>query len=109
MRSSSHGYQYNSADSAWEVAPRQAPPPVTTPTSGTAVAALICGLLTLFTCGLSGPFAVLLGHAASEETRRGRRGGHGMAVAGLVLGYLACGAWAVFLIIAVTSSLTVQG
>jgi hypothetical protein len=31
--------------------------------------------------------AVVTGHAALKETRTGRRGGHGMAVAGLILGY----------------------
>jgi hypothetical protein len=31
--------------------------------------------------------AVVTGHAALKETRTGQRGGHGMAVAGLILGY----------------------
>ncbi|WP_130335515.1 DUF4190 domain-containing protein [Micromonospora kangleipakensis] len=32
--------------------------------------------------------AVILGHIALRETRDGARSGHGMAVAGLVLGYV---------------------
>jgi hypothetical protein len=32
--------------------------------------------------------AVLCGHTALHETKSGERGGHGQAVAGLILGYL---------------------
>jgi hypothetical protein len=39
--------------------------------------------------------AVFLGHAALPETKTGERGGHGMAIAGLVLGYPFAILWAV--------------
>lgn len=37
--------------------------------------------------------AILLGHLALRETRTGARAGHGMAVAGLILGYLFAVPW----------------
>jgi hypothetical protein len=60
---------------------------VTAPTgsNGLAVGALVCGLL-----GVSIP-AIVLGHIALSQIKAsgGRQGGRGMALAGLVLGYVA--------------------
>lgn len=64
-----------------------APPP----TSGMAVAALILGLLSVGGgfCLILPPFlAVAFGHMARGDTKRGARGGNGMAVAGLIMGYV---------------------
>ncbi|MEV4352803.1 DUF4190 domain-containing protein [Nonomuraea sp. NPDC004186] len=62
------------------------------PTSGLAVASLIFGILGLFSSwfllGIPSIVAVVLGHAATGKTKRGIRPGHGMAIAGLVLGYV---------------------
>jgi hypothetical protein len=62
------------------------------PTSGLAVGALVAGLFGVLggwcLCGLPCIAAVVLGHMATRETRTGARGGHGMAVAGLILGYV---------------------
>jgi hypothetical protein len=58
------------------------------PSSGTAVVSLVCGILGFFTCALTSIVAVITGHLAMRETRSGQVGGRGMAVAGLVLGYL---------------------
>lgn len=69
-----------------------------TPTSGTAVFALVAGLGSFVTCGLSGVLAIIFGHAAMKETKTGRRGGHGMAVAGLVLGYVTAIPWLLFFV-----------
>ncbi|SDS81552.1 DUF4190 domain-containing protein [Actinoplanes derwentensis] len=70
------------------------PPPmaVVVPTSGLAVASLIFGLIGFFggfcAFGIPCAFAVLFGHLALRETKNGHRSGHGMAVAGLILGYI---------------------
>ncbi|HWS38781.1 MAG TPA: DUF4190 domain-containing protein [Actinoplanes sp.] len=68
------------------------PMAVVVPTSGTAVASLIFGLIGFFggfcLFGIPCAIAVLLGHVALRETRNGHRAGHGMAVAGLILGYI---------------------
>lgn len=66
--------------------------PVVAPTSGAAVVALVFGIVGLFLswCSLCIPslVAVVCGHVGVVATRQGRRSGRGMAVAGLVLGYL---------------------
>lgn len=62
------------------------------PTSGLATSSLVFGVLGLvFGCcsfGVPSLIAVLLGHMALRETKSGARGGHGMAIAGLILGYV---------------------
>lgn len=75
------------------------PPPPST--NGTAVGALVCGVLTPMTWGMTSLPAVILGHKARAEMRRTNEKGDGMATAGLVLGYLAMGFWAFFIVLAV--------
>lgn len=71
----------SSASAPW------APPP---PNDSMAVAALVVGLVSLFTgLAIGGPVAVGLGIAGLRRTRDGSASGRGMAVAGLVTGALA--------------------
>ncbi|GAA4807543.1 hypothetical protein GCM10023200_51480 [Actinomycetospora chlora] len=73
------------------------------PASGLAIAALVCGILGFFTAGITSIPAVICGHLAWPDTGSGRYSGHGMTIAGLVLGYLPILGWIVFwLIFAVT-------
>ncbi|MFC0866304.1 DUF4190 domain-containing protein [Sphaerimonospora cavernae] len=62
------------------------------PTSGYATASLVMGILGILGgwCAFGIPcfLAVILGHVALSETKNGRKGGHGMAIAGLILGYI---------------------
>ncbi len=57
-------------------------------TSGKAIASLVLGILVFVP--FSSIAAVILGHLSLSEIRKsaGRLGGHGMAVAGLILGYM---------------------
>lgn len=73
--------------------------PPTTPTSGYATASLVLGLATFVTGGITGVLAVIFGHLATRETKTGARGGHGMAITGLILGYLAIAGWALFILL----------
>ena len=59
-------------------------------TSGLAIASIICGLLGFLTFGLTGIAAVITGHIALSAIKRsaGRVGGKGMAITGLVTGYM---------------------
>jgi type IV pilus assembly protein PilA len=69
-------------------APGPAPmPPMGVPTSGKAIASLICGIFTLFLPASIA--AIVLGHLSLSDIRKsaGRLGGRGIAIAGLVLGY----------------------
>ena len=69
----------------WE----QMPGPLVRPTSGQATAAMIAGIIGVL-CPIVIPsvIAVACGHNALKETKTGEKGGHGQAVAGLILGYL---------------------
>ena len=65
------------------------PPPYagTPQTSGKAVGSLICGIINIFPLFI---VAIILGHLALSDIKKsaGRLGGQGLAIAGLVLGYL---------------------
>ena len=66
------------------------PPPLAgdAPTSGKAIACLVCGIFTFFLPASIA--AIILGHISLSDIRNsaGRIGGKGIAIAGLVLGYL---------------------
>lgn len=64
-----------------------APAPVRT--NSLAVAALVCGVAEFFTAGLTAIPAVVLGHMARSQIRRTGEHGRGLALAGLILGWLA--------------------
>ena len=68
------------------------------PTSGLATGSMICGILEVFTLGLTSIPAVILGHMARSEIRSTGKRGDGMAITGLVLGYIAIGLWALAII-----------
>ena len=62
------------------------------PTSGLAIASLICGIVAIVSCTfVTGIPAVICGHMALTQIRNSPMpmGGQGMAMAGLVTGYLA--------------------
>ena len=60
--------------------------------SGTAIASLVLGCLAFLTCGLTSIPAVICGHIALSQISKaaGRLTGNGMAIAGLITGYLTC-------------------
>ncbi len=75
--------------------------PMVQPTNGSATGSLVCGLLAPVTWGATSIPAVILGHKARAEIRRTGERGDGQAVAGLVLGWLGIGAWALFILVMV--------
>ncbi|MGY5127776.1 DUF1707 and DUF4190 domain-containing protein [Streptomyces nigrescens] len=82
--------------------PMQMPMPVTTNSSATG--ALVCGIMTPVTWGLTAIPAVILGHKARAEIRRSGERGDGQALTGLILGWLAIGGWALFLLVFILSA-----
>lgn len=64
----------------------------TVPTSGLATTSLVFGLIGALvgwcSLGLPSMIAILFGHLARPQTKTGERGGNGMAITGLILGYL---------------------
>jgi hypothetical protein len=73
-------------------------PAINTPTSGLAIGSLVCGIAELFTLGLAAIPAVILGHLARAQIRQTGERGDGLAIAGLVLGYLGIGIWTLIIV-----------
>lgn len=75
------------------------PVPMGPPTSGLAIASMVCGILSLSTCmcmlftGVFAIPAVICGHMALNRINEpgARISGRGMAIAGLITGYLSIG------------------
>ena len=68
------------------------PPPVR-PTNGMAIGSLVCALM-----AISLP-AVIMGHIARSQIRDKNEAGDGLAVAGLVVGWLGMAAWTLLLVV----------
>ena len=86
-----------------------APPQAQAGSSGKATASLVLGILAVVTfvvwgALIFGPLAIVFGVLGKNETQREGKSGHGMAVAGLVLGIVGIALWAVFLAIGLAVS-----
>ncbi|MUM34009.1 DUF4190 domain-containing protein [Mycolicibacterium sp. CBMA 361] len=57
-------------------------------TNGLAIASLVCSLLGLVTCAATSVLGVIFGHIANSQIKRTGEEGQGMAVAGLIVGYI---------------------
>lgn len=68
--------------------PAPVPATVHRSTNALAVASLVCGIAQFFTVGLTMIPAIVLGHTARRQMRRSGESGDGLALAGLVLGWL---------------------
>ena len=75
-------------------------------TNGLAIASLVCGIAQIIFGILTGIPAIILGHMARRQIRQTGEQGAGMALAGLILGYVgvALAVLAVILIIAVVAA-----
>lgn len=84
--------------------PEPAPPPQLRGTSaddgprwsGLAIAALACGIVAVFTVGITAVAAVPLGHVALRHTARNGTRGRWMAVVGLLIGWLCVAVWLLY-------------
>lgn len=70
-------------------------------TNGLAIAALICGVCQVFFWFLAGVPAIVLGHMARKQIRQTGEQGDGMALAGMILGYIGMALTVLFVIIIV--------
>jgi hypothetical protein len=70
------------------------------PTNSLAVAALVCGIVQFFGLWLLGTIpAIVVGHMARKQVRQRNEQGAGMALAGLILGYVGLALTVIFVII----------
>jgi hypothetical protein len=75
--------------------------PLYVKSSSLAVSAMVCGIVGILVCPLLAFFAVIMGHIARGQIRRQpeRYDGAGMALAGMILGYVVIAIWLVVLAI----------
>ena len=78
--------------------PGYPPPPQPPTTNGFAIASLICAFLFF-------PLGIVFGHVSLSQIKKTREGGHGLAVAGLVVSYVA----AVLTVVAVVATVVLAG
>lgn len=77
-------------------------------TSGLAIASLICGILGFFTIGVTSLPAIITGHIARGSIKRDSSlVGGGMALAGLIMGYMVIAALFAITVLAVLASISV--
>lgn len=105
------------AAQATNAAPQYAPQPVPassysyaqsapTQTEGLAIASLVVSLATLaFTGGVFSFVGAILGHIALSNMKKNGKGGRGMAIAGIAIGWAVTALWiiGVFILVAVVS------
>jgi len=66
----------------------------------TAIASLVCACLL---CSLIGtPLAIVLGHVARHQIKRYDQDGGGLAIAGLVIGYISVVSWVTLIVVITT-------
>lgn len=68
-------------------------------TNGKAIAALVTSLSGLFFCGVPSIVGVILGIIAMRETKRTGQEGHGMALAGVIVGALSVVGWLIYVVV----------
>jgi hypothetical protein len=66
------------------------PYPAAPPTNGLAIAAMVCALAGLAT-GISAPVGAILGHIARKQIRERGEQGDGMALTGIIVGWILTG------------------
>lgn len=100
--------------------PPQYPPPLSTvpgapgaappTTNGFAVASLVLGIIGGFLC-IGWILALVFGYVGRNQidASEGRQGGRGMAVAGIVLGWIWCGLAVVYIVILIVAAATSSG
>lgn len=62
-------------------------------TSGMAIASLVCSLTGFFTCGITAVLGVIFGFVGLSQTKDDARPGRGLAIAGLVIGFIFLALW----------------
>ena len=76
------------------------------PTNGLAIASLVLGIVGWIPCGVGSIVAIVLGFVARSQIRasQGRQGGDGLALAGIILGFLAVALGIAILVIGAIST-----
>ena len=81
----------------------EAPPPAAEGTNGLAIASLICGIVGCIPG--AGIAAIVMGHMALGRIKTSGQGGRGMAIIGLILGYLSIVGWIIVIIMTIAGTM----
>lgn len=76
------------------------PPPAPKPQTN-AILALVLSCVGLATCGVTAIAGVIFGHIAMGRIKRGEEDGRGMALAGVIVGYVVIAGWLLYLAIVI--------
>ena len=76
------------------------PYPPARPTNGMAIASMVLGIVWVYWVGSI--LALIFGYVALKEIRRSKQGGEGMAIAGIVLGWIGVGSLIIVLLAVAT-------
>ena len=78
-------------------------------TNGLAVASLVLGIITL--CGIGSILAVIFGYVGKGQIDRsgGTQSGRGLAIAGIVLGWVGIGILVLFIVLGIIGAITDSG
>jgi hypothetical protein len=83
-------------------------PPAPPKNNALAIASLVCGVAQLMLWPLATIPAVMLGHVARRQIRRTGEQGAGMALAGLILGWIGVGFTALLVLVAILLTVAVS-
>lgn len=78
-------------------------------TNGMAIGSFVCAVLELFTFGVTSVPAVILGHSARRQIRRSGQQGDGLAITGLILGWLGIAMFVLVVLGLVTTMVATSG
>jgi hypothetical protein len=71
-------------------------PQTTQSANGLAIASLICSIAGIVTCGVTSLVGAILGHVGRRQIAQQQQSGAGLALAGIITGWIVTGLWAVF-------------
>jgi hypothetical protein len=76
-------------------------------TNGLAVASLVLGIAQIFICIIGGVLALVFGYIARRQIDEsgGTQGGRGMAVAGIILGWIGIGLGIAYIVIVIIAAI----
>jgi hypothetical protein len=72
------------------------PMPVAAPNNPMAIVSLVLSLVGI-ACGLTAPVGAILGHVARRQIRQRGEGGAGMALAGIIVGWIVTGLYLIYI------------
>ena len=88
--------------------PPTMPRPMVQTTNGSAIASLVLSVLGL--CGIGSLLGIIFGHRARREIRQsgGYQGGDGLALAGIIIGWVSLALWALMIALWITLFVTIH-